>query len=267
MKDPGGQVAAMDLPIGRGWLHQLRHSNAVRFSVFFALMQFSVAIASPFFTVYMLRDLEFSYLAFTLNTGTAILAQFLTLTQWGRISDVFGNRRVLAVTGLFIPLMPLLWTFSTDFYYLLAIQALSGFSWAGFTLSASNFIYDLIAPNRRATYLAIHNVLAAVGVFGGALLGGLLGALMPTDFNVFGFAVHWLSPLYGVFIASTLVRAAVVILLIPKLREVRAVRPITTSAVIFRVTRINALAGLIFEIIGSRPRKEVESNESGAADS
>jgi hypothetical protein len=35
----------------------LWHSNAARFSVFFALMQFGVAICSPFFTVFMLRDL------------------------------------------------------------------------------------------------------------------------------------------------------------------------------------------------------------------
>lgn len=254
MHDPTGQVAAMEMPLGRDWWQRIRHSNAVRFSVFFALMQFAVAIASPFFTVYMLRDLNFSYLAFTVNTGTAILAQFLTLTQWGRISDIFGNRRILAVTGLFIPLMPLLWTVSGNVWYLIAIQALSGFSWAGFSLSASNFIYDLIAPNRRATYLAVHNVLAGVGIFSGALLGGYLGIVMPGSISLFGWEWAWLSPLFGVFIVSTLVRALVVIVLTPKLREVRQVRPISIGQVIFRVTRINALAGVVFDIVGSRSR-------------
>ncbi len=254
MQDPSGHVAAMELPAGREWWQRLRHSNAVRFSLFFALMQFSVAIASPFFTVYMLRDLEFSYLAFTVNTGTAILAQFLTLSQWGRISDVFGNRRILAVTGLFIPMMPILWTVSANVWYLIAIQALSGFAWAGFSLSASNFIYDLISPNRRATYLAVHNVLASCGVFLGAILGGYLATVMPTEIQLFGATYSWLSPLYGVFLVSTMMRAAVVILLIPKLREVRQVRPISLGQVIFRVTRINALAGVVFDIIGSRPK-------------
>jgi MFS family permease len=202
----------------------------------------------------MLRDLNFSYLAFTVNSGTAILAQFLTLSQWGRISDVFGNRRILVVTGLFIPLMPLLWTFSSSIWYLIAIQALSGFSWAGFSLSASNFIYDLISPNRRATYLAVHNVLASVGIFTGAVLGGYLGTIMPTEITVFGTHYSWLSPLYGVFVVSTLVRGGVVMLLTPKLREVRSVREISLSQVIFRVTRMNALAGLVFDIVGSRPK-------------
>ena len=258
MTDPGGNVAALEIPVGPGWWQRLRHSNAVRFSLFFALMQFGVAIASPFFTVYMLRDLQFSYLHFTLNSGAAIFTQFLTLSQWGRISDVFGNHRVLTVTGLFIPLMPILWTLSTDVWYLIAIQALSGFSWAGFTLAAGNFVYDLIAPHRRATYLAVHNVLANVGIFAGAILGGYLGAVLPTSIELFGTSYSWLSPLYGVFVISTLVRGAVVLLLVPRLREVRRVRPISISRVIFRVTRINALAGVFFDIIGSRPREPDE---------
>lgn len=140
MHDPSGSVAALEMPVGKGWWHRLRKSNAVRFSVFFALTQFSVAIASPFFTVYMLRDLKFSYFAFMTNSGVAIVAQFLTLNQWGRVSDVFGNRRILATTGMMIPLMPLLWTLSTDYWYLLLVQAISGFTWAGFTLDRKSVV-------------------------------------------------------------------------------------------------------------------------------
>jgi len=255
IRDPGGNVAALELPIGAEWWRRLRQSNAVRFSIFFAMMQFGVAIASPFFTVYILRDLGFSYLNFTLNSGASIFTQFLTLSQWGRISDVFGNRRVLTVTGIFIPLMPILWTVSTNVWYLIAIQALSGFSWAGFTLAAGNFVYDLVAAERRATYLAIHNVLANVGIFAGAILGGFLAVTLPTEATLFGTTHAWLSPLYGVFVASTLVRGGVAAFLLPKLREVRNVRQISTSQVIFRVMRINALAGMFFDIIGSRPRQ------------
>ena len=254
MHDPKGHTAALEVPLSRRWIERLRHSNVVRFSIFFALTQFSVSIASPFFTVYMLRDLQFSYLAFTVNTATAICAQFLTLAQWGRISDVFGNRRILAATGILIPLMPLLWVFSSNFWYLILVQAVSGFAWAGFSLSASNFVYDLIAPNRRATYLAVHNVIASVGIFSGAMLGGYLGAVLPTDIEMFGRQFGWQSPLIGVFVVSTIARAIVVIVLVPKVREVRAVRNISLGQLIFRVTRLNALSGIFFEVVGTRPK-------------
>jgi MFS family permease len=98
-------------------------------------------------------------------------------------------------------------------------------------------------------------VLASLGVFAGAILGGLLGATMPDRIAMFGIDWNWASPLYGIFILSTVIRLIVVGTFIPQLTEVRAVRPISFGQVIFRVTRVNALAGLVFDIIGSRPKK------------
>lgn len=258
MHDTAGHVAAIDLPTNKVWWLRLRESNFARFSIFFALMQASVAIASPFFTVYMLRDLEFTYAQFMANTGMSVLAQFLTLNRWGRISDVFGNRRILATTSMLLPMMPLLWLVSADPWYLLAVQALSGFAWAGFTLSAGNFLYDLIARDKRATFLAVHNVLASIGVFMGATLGGLLGVMLPTRMEFFDTVYEWGSPLLGVFAISALARIVVGLVLLPKIREVRRVRDISFGDLIFRVTRVNALAGLVFEIIGPRSRDNDE---------
>jgi len=262
MHDPPGHFAAMEMPVGPGWWQRLHQSNFVRFSIFFALIQFSVAIASPFFTVYMLRDLQFSYVQFMTNTGMAILAQFLTLNQWGRISDVFGNRRILATTGIVIPLLPLLWAVSTNYWYLLAVQAISGLTWAGFSLSASNFLYDLIERNKRSTYLAIHSVLASLGIFAGAMLGGILGTTLPNRVEILGFTLGWLSPLLGVFVISAVVRGVIVILLLPRIREVRTVRPISLTNLIFRVTRVNALAGMFFDVIGAKSKDSTAPAES-----
>ena len=261
MHDPAGHVAALKMPVRESWWRQLQKSNFARFSLFYALMQFSVAIASPFFAVYMLRDLQFSYAQFTANTGMSVLAQFLTLSQWGRISDVFGNRRILAVTGLMLPLMPLLWIVSPNFWYLLLVQALSGLSWAGFTLGATNFLYDLIAREKRAAYLALHNTLASTGVFCGALLGGYIGLVLPASVGISGLTLAWLSPLLGVFAISAMARTVVLLVLLPKIQEVRKVRPISFSNVIFRVTRVHALAGLVFDIVGARPKPVEETRK------
>ena len=266
MSDTTGHVAALEPPSGKAWWRRLRESNFARFSIFFALMQASVAISSPFFTVYMLRDLEFTYGQFMANTGMSVLAQFLTLTRWGRIADVFGNRRILATTGVLIPLMPLLWMVSGHPGYLLCVQALSGLVWAGFTLSAGNFLYDLITPDKRATFLAVHNVLASISIFVGASIGGYLGMVLPTRVELFDTVQEWGSPLLGVFAISALARFFVVLLLLPKIREVRRVRPISFGNLIFRVTRVNALAGLVFEIIGPRRQPEDGTKDSGRDD-
>ena len=72
MYDPPGHVAAIE----SAWYHGLwsawKTSGLLPFTVFFAFMQLSVAIASPYFALYMLRDLEFSYLAFMFNTAASV---------------------------------------------------------------------------------------------------------------------------------------------------------------------------------------------------
>ncbi len=253
--DPGGgRVAALEAPWHSDLWQGLRATGLLPFSTFHAAMQLAVAMASPFFTLYMLRDLGFSYLEFTINTATSVLVQFLTLNRWGRLSDLFGNRLILVTTGVMIPFLPSLWLVSTNYFYLLGVQAVSGLAWAGFTLCASNFVFDLTPPERRATLMAVHNVLAASAVFVGAVIGGWLGTHLPTSLTLDGHQIHWLTPLYGVFAVSTLCRLAVAGAFLPRLKEVRRARPMSMSGLIFRVTRLHPVSGMIFEIVGRRRR-------------
>src|SRR5690606_17889783 len=134
----------------KGFLHsmqQLRnslHDKTFRdYSFFVAGMQGVVAISAPFFAVYMLRDLQFTYLEYSLNSIASIITQFLTLRFWGRFGDNFGNRLVMLISSIAIPIIPILWLFSADQYYLLVVQMASGVAWSGFSLSTANYIYDI----------------------------------------------------------------------------------------------------------------------------
>lgn len=238
MYDPPSHVAALESPFQTGFWRRVQGSSFARFSIFFAAMQFSVAIASPFFVVYMFRDLHFTYLEFTINIATSVLVQFLALNRWGRISDAFGNRVILVVTGLTIPLFPLLWVFSSNYIYLLIVQAMAGMTWGGFSLGASNYIYDLVPPSKRTMYLAFHNVLTSTAVFSGALIGSYLGTHLPSEMTLFGEHYEWLSALYGVFIISASMRLIIAIVLLPRLKEMRAVRSMTVGGLVFGVARL-----------------------------
>lgn len=249
MHEPSPASVVPPPVVTRDWLQRLRRSPFIYFSLFMASMQLAVSIASPFFTVFMLRDLHYSYLQFMANTATVVLVQFLTLNTWGRLSDVFGNRLILVMTGALIPFLPVMWLLSDDFWYLIVIQVIGGLSWAGFNLSAGNFLYDLVPSPKRTTYLAAYSVLQSVGVFFGAMLGGLLAGVMPRHIVAAGHTFTWISTLEGVFLVSTLARFAMALAFLPKLREVRAVRPMSLRGLVFRVTRFNALSGLIFDVV------------------
>lgn len=250
MHEPTQHSASIETVHDIHWLKQPAFRPALRFSRFYVLMQGMVGISAPFFAVYMLNTLHFTYLEFMANTGTSVLVQFLMLRHWGRISDVMGNRLVLQVTGWIIPFLPALWLVSPSFFYLLAIQVISGFCWAGFSLSANNILYELIPREKRATYLAVQNVTMTLGVFIGSMLGVLVTRTLPAQLTVFGVEISFAATLMWAFVLSSVMRILVSLLFLPKVQELRTPRRKTTPyELVYRFTRFNAFSGLIYEIV------------------
>jgi len=93
-------------------------------------------------------------------------------------------------------------------------------------------------------------------VFLGAVLGGYLGLVLPDSIEIGGETYRWGSVLMGVFLISSFARLAIALLFIPHLREVREVPPMSVSGLIFRVSRVHALAGVIFDVVLPRRRRQ-----------
>jgi MFS family permease len=246
MHDPQPRQDARPL---RQTLHQLvkawRDPVFRQYSLFVAGMQAMVAISAPFFAVYMLNELNFTYLQFVLASVASIATQFATLRFWGRFSDSFGNRLVMIITSIIIPFTPILWLFSGDMAYILIIQAISGLAWSGFTLSTANYLYD-IRPHHSdfATYAATQAGLSAALVFVGALLGGGI-ATMAEGFLQGQGPDYWLgSPIFVVFVASAMGRIAVTAWFIPRSVEPNLRPRPKMLSLVLRVSRFNAISGV-----------------------
>lgn len=192
----------------------IRRSNFTKFVFYVAAITFCVNISSPFFAVYMLRDLRISYLAYTLITLAATITTLLAMERWGHKIDLFGNIKVLRLCSFFVPFIPMLWLFSSNFIYLIGIQVVAGFFWAGFNLAASNFIYDAVSPPKRTRCIAYFNVINGVAIFLGAALGGYIAKYLP---QIFGYR------LMSLFLLSGLLRAFVAVFVF-SLKEVRPVQ-------------------------------------------
>jgi MFS family permease len=252
---PATAAPQSDMHISHWW-RSLVETGAVRFSSYYALMNAAVGISAPFFAVYMLRDLELSYLAFMVLTGTSVFTQFLTLAMWGRIADIYGNRLILLVTSTSLPIVPLLWLLTDNFWYLMLCQAVSGFSWSGFTLASGNLLYELVPRSRRAAYVAFHNVGMASAVFCGAMLGSALVLVLPTR-QVFFSNSDIASNLLYLFALSGVLRALIAALLARRVREIRKPRKdITPQALAMRITGFSAMLTLVYDFIGRAPTDE-----------
>lgn len=209
----------------RDFVKRIPKSNFGKFTVFIALMMFATSIASPFFAVYMLKELNFSYATWMLIIIANTLSAFMFMPLWGKFADKFGNLRVLKWTGLMIPLIPLLWfasffivkiNFAAVIVYLVVLESFSGFAWAGFNLSSVNFIYDAVSKQKLSLCIAYHSILNGIGVFLGAMLGGFISLM---DFNFLG-----VSAILFIFILSGIARFVAYTTMICKIKEVRIVR-------------------------------------------
>jgi MFS family permease len=254
MHEPMQRLAPFTLPPVDGLLDRVRGSDFARFALFVAFMNLAVAIASPFFTLYMLRDLKFSYLQFTAASAFFILTQFLAMNLWGRLSDVFGNLRVVQITSIVFPVLPVLWVIFPSFWPIMVFQFIGGIVWAGFSLSAGNFLYDVVPPEKRAAYSAVHQTLSNSAIFGGALIGGALATHAPRALHWGSYTITFTSGLWAALTLSGVVRVVVVSVFLPRLRETRLVRPISPTALAIRVIRANIGAGWLFELLPSRER-------------
>lgn len=191
-----------------------RNTPFGRFTIYTTLMRAATNIAGPFFAVYILRDLSLSYFWFMSITVSGALFQLMFFPLVGKISDKYGNIRLLRLaTGLFI-LSPILWLFSTNPWYLISVpHIVGGFAWAGFWIATNNYIYDSIREEKRSFGIAYHNLLNGVGLFVGAGLGAGIALLNITFMNKILF----------IFIVSAFARFIVYLLSEKTLREVRHV--------------------------------------------
>jgi MFS family permease len=194
------------------FLGETRKRNLGRFILFVALFQFAVYLATPFFVIFMLRDLHLSYMFYAMIFSTEFVAKVLFAPLWGRYSDKSGNLKVMRVVSLAIPFVPLFWLASHNVLYLVLVQLFSGICWAGFELCSSNFIYEAAPQGKRLKYIAYYKALSTLFMALGALVGAcLLGIVRP----VLGYNI------LALFVLSGVLRLAVTMVMFPRIREVR----------------------------------------------
>lgn len=232
------------------FLRGARKSNFGRFTFAIALMNGTTNIAGPFFSVYMLRDLQWSYLQFTASMLTFFISQTLFVRWWGAISDRHGNRSVLVATGCLLPLLPMIWAFSTNYAVLIFAQIASGAIWSGFNLAAMNFIYDSVPQTRRARALSYYSLInGCFSVLGGMLIGAWIANHAPSELRLGMLHISLRSSLPVVFLASALARALAAAIMLPQFSEVRDIEPISTVRLLWRLGIGQPLFGQVGEFM------------------
>ncbi len=214
-----------------GFLRTERGSRAWRLLVFSGMLYFSVYIASPYFAPYMLAELRFSYLEFTLASLAIVLLKVISVPAWGRVVDDHGARPTFALAALLTSLVPLPWLWTRGLAWALLAQGFSGFSWAGYEVALFALLLESSYRGTRPHVFAVQSVLNGSA----QLLGSLAGAL------VIPLLGHDLRSVFALSLASRFVLALVAPGLVP---PTASAEPVRRKDLLLRVMGIRPSGGL-----------------------
>lgn len=194
------------------FLKQIRTSNFAKFVLFASLMSFAVNLSASLFSIFLLKDIGYSYASYMVVVTTAAMSGVLFQGIWGKYGDTHGNFRALQITGWGIATIPVLWLFSQRLGYAFFVQWVAGCFWGGFNLLLNNFILEAISPEKRIRCISYFNVMNNFSILVGASIGGFLIHRLP---GLFGYSFLTL------FLISCAGRWMVMLFIAPKVAEVR----------------------------------------------
>jgi MFS family permease len=184
----------------------LREANFRRFLTFALAWSFSVYFASPFFTLYFLRELNFSY-GFVATLGMlSALADLTGMRLWGRISDKVKNKAIIQLSSWIAAFLPLAWVLVRpgDIVMPILLHLIGSGFWAGINLCTNNLLLRISPQRNRSLYLSVYNIAGGLGAATGPIVAGIiLIAIGDLHLHFFSYSV---LPLHTIFLTSTLLR-------------------------------------------------------------
>jgi len=147
-----------------------------RLLLFFILWSMATAVAGPFFSAHMIKNLKMPFAVIAYYSIIAGILNIAFQPVWGRIIDRLGNKPVMIFNMLGIFSLPLFWLFTKpDFYLPIWIDAfLTGLFWPGFSLATFNLLLVTAPEENRTAYLAVQSMTTGIAIFFASLIGGWL---------------------------------------------------------------------------------------------
>ena len=190
----------------RNLLLPFKDANFFRFLIYTFFWNLAVYTAGPFVTLYMLRELAFSYGFVAILAMISSIADLTAMKFWGVVSDRFKNKAIVHAASWVAVFLPILWSLVRpgSVWMPVLLHALGGGFWAGIQLCSNNLVLRISPRPHRPLYISAYNITAGIGATLAPVLAGLaLKMLSAADHS---FLPAGVLPLHLIFLASTILR-------------------------------------------------------------
>lgn len=228
MYEPPYQRASSDHFTLVAFVRRMPSGHFGRFVFFVACFHVGIGFLSPYLGWYLLTGLHVSPTTYALVLTVQLVAIFGSQWCWGRLGDRAGNKHVLSIGAFGLAATPALLLLSDSLSWMFIVQIWDGLAMAAWQIAASNYIYDIVTPPKRARCVAYYNLFLWSGWLLGALGGAVAGTFMPVPLNFAGFHI---AQAFGVILLGSLIfRAIPLFTLLRTFAEVRVAHRLGEAA-------------------------------------
>ena len=147
--------------------------NFVNYVYSAVVWNFGVSFLGTLTAVYFVQDMGGHEGAWALVTASSLLAQTICQRYWGPLADKFGPKNVMAVSGIAVCFVPVMWFLAPVSWLGLVINFVSGFMWGGYNLAAFNLLLELTPDDNRSMYIGAYNTFMGLATAVGQSSAGL----------------------------------------------------------------------------------------------
>ncbi|MGN6641073.1 MAG: MFS transporter, partial [Mucilaginibacter sp.] len=194
LRTPEPEASKIDGKLLSLFSRPLKNKNFRNLLIFNSFWAFALNLATPFFAVFMMKTMGLP-VAYIIGLGIiSQLSSIVSIKIWGRYSDRFSNKNIVAICApLYIGCI-LAFAFAagpqnihTMLALLVVIHVVSGLSTAGINLALSNIGIKLAPNNEAIAYITAKNMFVALFSTLAPVVGGLMADFFVShrfDFNL-----------------------------------------------------------------------------------
>jgi hypothetical protein len=241
-----------EISFDRALVAPLKHRQFRSLLLFYLTWVAGVMIADPFYSVFMIRDLQVSYATIGVLNAVVLAVGILGYQFWGGVVERYGGKPVLQL--LMVPrfVLPLIWVFLTPRNHgvvLPAIMVTNGLVFSGMTVAVNTLLFGSVPTGSEAAlFFATWAFTNSLVNSASSAAGGVISRLLADASVALGPLV--LGNIKILFVISS----AVMVIPFFLIRSVPDTRAKTVTYLLGQMLRGNPLAFVYNSFVFSRLR-------------
>lgn len=146
-------------------------------------------LAIPIFPVFTVNVLGLSDSVLSLGNALFYVTMFFGSTQVGKLSSLFGNKKLTGIGICMLGLYPAFLSFAQGAFLYYLASFLGGFAWALVNAAMLNYLLEKVPVSDRTGYLAWFTLAANAAILIGTIIGPVIGNTIGLSAALLLFAI------------------------------------------------------------------------------